>query len=97
MTLLKVIVLSRKKKKRKKKHSENDQSTGHFQSFFIYFFSSPPTLGLKKIPVNQLIKKIWPKQQISIFPPSLEWSLCGGGKLSLHDIWRQLLTEQMQE
>ena len=28
-------------KKKKKKRSENDQSTGHFQSFFIYFFSSP--------------------------------------------------------
>ena len=25
----------------KKKSSENDQLTGHFQSFFIYFFSSP--------------------------------------------------------
>ena len=25
----------------KKKNSENDQLTGHFQSFFIYFFSSP--------------------------------------------------------
>ena len=30
----------KKKKKKKKKSSENDQSTGHFQSFFIYFFSS---------------------------------------------------------
>ena len=30
-----------KKKKKKKKSSENDQLTGHFQSFFIYFFSSP--------------------------------------------------------
>ena len=27
--------------KKKKKSSENDQVTGHFQSFFIYFFSSP--------------------------------------------------------
>ena len=26
---------------KKKKSSENDQLTGHFQSFFIYFFSSP--------------------------------------------------------
>ena len=42
-----------------KKSSENDQLTGHFQSFFIYlFFSSPSTLNLKKIPVNQLIKKM---------------------------------------
>ena len=27
-----------KKKALKKKSSENDQLTGHFQSFFIYFF-----------------------------------------------------------
>ena len=39
-----------------KKSSENDQSTGHFQSFIIYFFR-PPTLNLKNNPVNQLIKK----------------------------------------
>ena len=31
----------------KKESSENDQLTGHFQSFFIYFFV-PPTLNLKK-------------------------------------------------
>ena len=30
-----------KKKALKKKSSENDQLTGHFQSFFIYFSSSP--------------------------------------------------------
>ena len=41
--------------KKQKKSSENDQSTGHFQSFFIFFFV-PPTLDLKKIPINQLIK-----------------------------------------
>ena len=46
--------------KKKKKSSENDQLTGHFQSFFIYFFFVPSTLDLKKNPVNQLIKKIWP-------------------------------------
>ena len=34
--------------KKKKKKLWNDQLTGHFQSFFIYFFSSPPTLNLKK-------------------------------------------------
>ena len=28
-------------KKKKKKGSENDKLTGHFQSFFIYFFSAP--------------------------------------------------------
>ena len=50
-----------KKKKKKKKISENDQLTGHFQSFFIYFFSSPhDPKSEKKIPVNQLIKKFWP-------------------------------------
>ena len=50
------------KKKPKKKSSENDQLTGHFQSLFIYlFFFTPPTLNLKKFPVNQLIKKFWPK------------------------------------
>ena len=31
--------------------------TGHFQSFLFIFFV-PPTLDLKKNPVNQLIKKI---------------------------------------
>ena len=33
-----------------KKNSKNDQFTGHFQSLFIYFFSSPlpPTLNLNK-------------------------------------------------
>ena len=34
-----------------KKYSENDQSTGHFQSFFCFFYI-PLTLNLKKIPVN---------------------------------------------
>ena len=42
---------------KKKKSSENDQLTGHFQSFFILFFSSPDPKSDKKIPVNQLIKK----------------------------------------
>ena len=55
------ILKKNKGKKALKKSSENDQSTGHFQSFFIYFFFVPPTLDLKKIPVNQLI--IWPKAQ----------------------------------
>ena len=49
---------SEKIKNKIKKSSENDQSTGHFQSFSIYFFFVPPTLNLKKNPVNQLIKKI---------------------------------------
>ena len=30
----------KKSSMKKKKSSENDQLTGHFQSFFIYFFSS---------------------------------------------------------
>ena len=29
-------------------------------SALVYFFFIPPTLDLKKIPVNQLIKKFWP-------------------------------------
>ena len=48
ITLLVLLVFwryQRKKKEKKssekKKSSENDQSTGHFQSFFIYFFPSP--------------------------------------------------------
>ena len=45
---------------KKKKSSENDQSTGHFQSFFL--FPLRPQIW-KKIPVNQLIKKIWPYAQ----------------------------------
>ena len=49
-----------KKKALKKKSSENDQLTGHFQSFFIYFFRPPDPKSEKKIPVNQLIKKFWP-------------------------------------
>ena len=36
--------------------------TGHFQSFFIYFFRPPDPKSEKKNPVNQLIKKIWPKK-----------------------------------
>ena len=32
---------SSENEKKKKKNSENYQLTGHFQSFFIYFFSSP--------------------------------------------------------
>ena len=31
-----------------KKSSENDQLTGHFQSFFIYFFRPPDTKSEKK-------------------------------------------------
>ena len=34
----------------KKKKSENDQLTGHFQSFFIYFFRPPDPKSEKKIP-----------------------------------------------
>ena len=47
-------------KEKRKKSSENDQSTGHFQSFFIYFFRPPDPKSEKKNPVNQLIKKFWP-------------------------------------
>ena len=45
----------------KKKSSENDQLTGHFQSFFLFIFFRPLDPKFEKtIPVNQLIKKIWP-------------------------------------
>ena len=50
----------KEKKSSEKKSSENDQLTGHFQSFFIYFFFVPPTLDLNFYPVNQLIKQFWP-------------------------------------
>ena len=48
------------KKNKKIKSSENDQITGHFQSYFIYFFCPPPPPPdpkSEKIPVSQLIKK----------------------------------------
>ena len=35
------------RKNKKKKSSEYDQSTGHFQSFFVYFFR-PPELRSEK-------------------------------------------------
>ena len=38
------------KKKTEKKSSENDQLTGHFQSFFIYFFRPPDPISEKKFP-----------------------------------------------
>ena len=63
MKYLKITLLSgdikEKRKKKKKKSSENDQSTGHFQSFFIYFFPSPDSRSEKNSckPTN---KKIWP-------------------------------------
>ena len=53
-------VLKKKALKMKKKSYENDRSTGHFQSFFSFSFFVPSTLNLKKIPVNQLMKKFWP-------------------------------------
>ena len=41
LEILKQKKTLKKKNEEKKKSSENDQLTGHFQSFFIYFFSSP--------------------------------------------------------
>ena len=35
-------------------------TSGHFQSFFIFFFRPLDPKSEKKIPVNQLIKKFWP-------------------------------------
>ena len=49
-------------KKKKKKSSENDQSTGHFSELFYLFFFRPPDPRLENFfPVNQPIKKFWPK------------------------------------
>ena len=39
--------------------------SGHFQSFFIYFFV-PPTLNLKKKSRKSTNKKFWPKDVISL-------------------------------
>ena len=47
----------KKLKKKKKKSSENDQLTGHFQSFFIFFFSIATTLNLKKTSCKSTDKK----------------------------------------
>ena len=62
-------ILKKKKKssEKGKKSSENDQSTGHFQSFFSFLFFFPPTLNLKKNPINQLIKKFWPQVSNNIY------------------------------
>ena len=48
-----------KQKALKMKSSENDQLTGHFQSFFIYFFPSPDPKS-EKNPINQLTKNFRP-------------------------------------
>ena len=49
--------LKKKALKMKKKSSKNDQSTGHFQSFFSFFFC-PLTLNLKKKSCKSTNKKI---------------------------------------
>ena len=61
LTSFTVVFLEILKKSSEKKSSENDQFTGHSQFFFYLFLFVPPTLNLKKNPVNQIIKKIWPK------------------------------------
>ena len=43
----------------KKKHSETDQLTGHFQSFFIYFFLSPDPKS-EFFSRKSTNKKFWP-------------------------------------
>ena len=42
--------IKKKSENEKKKSSENDQLTGHFQSFFIYFFRHPDPKSEKKFP-----------------------------------------------
>ena len=44
---------------KEEKSSENDQLTGHFQSFFIYFFR-PPTLNMKNNSRKSTNKNFWP-------------------------------------
>ena len=58
-------------KKKKKKSSENDQLTGHFQSIFIYFFTSPdpkPEIFSRK----SSNKKLWPYHKR--YANSVDWS-----------------------
>ena len=51
ITLLVLLVLFLEiLKKALKKSPENDQLTGHFQSFFIYFFCPPDPKSEKKFP-----------------------------------------------
>ena len=51
ITLLVFLEILREKKALKKKALKmTSQSTGHFQSFFIYFFSSPDPRSEKKFP-----------------------------------------------
>ena len=57
------LEILKKALKMKKKSSENDQlqCNWSFSELFYLLFFVPPTLNLKKNPVNQLIKKFWPK------------------------------------
>ena len=50
-----------KKKAMKMKKKKKKKALKMTSQLFRAFFSVPPTLNLKKIPVNQLIKKIWPE------------------------------------
>ena len=58
-------ILKKKRTKSSEKKSSENELTGHFQSFFIYFFRPPDPRSEKQIPVNQLIKNIWPNHCVS--------------------------------
>ena len=51
------------KKALKKKALKMTSQLAIFRAFLFIFFV-PPNLDLKKNPVNQLIKKIWPKVKV---------------------------------
>ena len=57
------IIKKKKKKALKKKNKESSENDWSFSElFYLFFFFVPSTLNLKKNPVNQLIKKFWPKR-----------------------------------
>ena len=69
-------------KKEKKKSSENDQLTGHFQSFFIFYFFRPPDpKSDKKNPVNQLIKN---SGLIRYLKQPIHYSICTYKNMCAH-------------
>ena len=59
-------------KKKKKKALKMTSQLVIFRAFLFIFFR-PPTLSLKKIPVNQLIKKFWPKKLNRTFDNKINW------------------------
>ena len=54
-----------KKKKKKKKIWKWPVNWSFSELFILFFFRPPDPKSEKKIPVNQLIKKFWPKQEMT--------------------------------